>query len=122
MIPTNISECFACAAADPQRPCERHGLRPDEMVVEHAEIYACERCSVRPATQYDTYADQVVCHACVDGDSAYGCEFVLSYVPHDLSVVIPARPTYTPADTLQVGDVIRLHAEGEFHPHNQEER
>lgn len=58
------------------------------------EVHACEHCLTRPAVVYDTYADEVLCrdHG-GDPDTSYGCQFMLSYIPRDLPVTIPARPT-----------------------------
>ena len=59
------------------------------------EVLACERCRIRPATIYDTYADYAGCDACYPSEppSSYNCEFVLSYIPDDLLPTYPPRPT-----------------------------
>lgn len=62
-------------------------------------FWACEqwlsaagrRC-LAPAAVYDTHADEVLCAAHDPGDTPYGMEFVV-YIPADLPVHVPARPT-----------------------------
>lgn len=66
------------------------------------EVLACERCLTAPAQVHDGHRDEVLCRVCccpscadpnAETDCAYCCEFVLSYVPSDLRVTVPARPT-----------------------------
>lgn len=67
-------------------------------------VWACVDHPDRPAVFYDTYADEVLCREHFDGEeTAYEMEFVLSYVPHDIPVHWPARPTVAIEDWAAIG-------------------
>ena len=56
---------------------------------------ACEICLTRPATQYDSHYDRILCGTCgcECGACEYCCAFQLSYIPRDWEDTHPSTPT-----------------------------